>query len=147
MVEPARLLVPTSEGLISPGILIGKNSPCLRAWRTKCTRRWMCRVLLVSRSLLIIAIALLESTKTAIVTGESGFLDLKVLNTCFENILAMMAKEQALYSASALDRATGFGTKDEASTRDPYTYKMYAPVLREVSGQSCHDESVNSSIG
>ena len=147
MTGPARFLVPTSDGLISPGILTAKNIPCSLACLTKWILLSICLVCLVSRSLLIIAMALLESTKVAMLIGVSGCWRLRELNTCLENMLAVIAKAQALYSASALDSATGFGTNEAASTSEPYMYSRYDPVLLDVSGQSCQDESVNRRIG
>ena len=62
-------------------------------------------------------------------------------------MVAVIANAAALYSASALDKAMGTGTKDAPSTKLPNTYTTNAPVLLEVSTQSCQDESVKSKIG
>ena len=59
--------------------------------------------------------------KRAIVIGESGCRWEKLLNNCFVCSAAVRAKAQALYSASALDRAIGLGTNDAESTSDPKT--------------------------
>ena len=119
--DPLRFLVPTSEGLSSPGILYGVKRPCSLACLTKWILLSIWRVLLVSLLLFIMQMALLESVKRAIVTGESGWRCRKLLNTCFVCSAAVRAKAQALYSASALDRAIGVGTNEAESTSDPNT--------------------------
>ena len=113
----------------------------------KCTLLSICLVYFESFSLFIIAIALVESTKVRKVCGASGCLPNKLLKTCLRWMVAVIAKAAALYSASALDKAIGTGTKDAPSTKLPNTYTTNAPVLLDVSTQSCQDESVKSKIG
>ena len=98
-------------------------------------------------SLFIMAIGLLESMKVRKVSGRSGSSFIKPLKTCFRWMVAVTANAVALYSDLAIDNAMGTGTKDTPSTKLPCIYTTKAPVLRDVSTQSCHDESVNNNIG
>ena len=118
-----------SAGFCSPGILTGMKIPCAFACLTKCTLLSMCLVYFDSFSLFIIAIALVESTKVRKVSAESGCFPSRLLKICFKWMVAVIANAAALYSASALDKATGTGTKDAPSTKLPWTYAMYAPVF------------------
>ena len=132
--EPVKDFVPTSTGIISPGILTGMNRPWAHACLTKWTRHAMCLVYLEFFSLFIIAILLLESMK---VRGRSGSSFIKPLKTCFRWMVAVTANAVALYSDSALDSAMGTGTKDAPSTKLPCIYTTKAPVLHDVSTQTC----------
>ena len=107
----------------------------------------MCLVLFVSFWLLPMIMALLESQSNRTLNGVSGRFPCNSCIDCLLFMTACIACASALYSASAVDIATGFGVNDAPSMIPPWCYNRYPPVLLPVSGQSCHDETTKKISG
>ena len=113
---PPKFLVPMSDGFSGPGIFQGWIVPSILACLTKWTLLCMCLVFFESFLFFYMAMALEESTKSAIVKGESACKLWNLLNTWITCIPMMVANAQALYSAWALDMAIGVGTNKAGPT-------------------------------